>query len=288
MNTLKPYQSKYISNVLYKLNIPVSDSNILKHVDTIYEFIDTKGGYATTTKRDYLIVLSLLLKNLKQHDTSKFVYSRALHYSKKHNDREMSQTLDDNEKQNYITYNELTVKLEELIKIFRDKPTLNNIIRVLVLSLYVLQPPIRNNYGDMKVIHNRDDNDMKDNYLLIDNDTDMYIILNNDKVIKHYGSSNIKITNERLRDIITIYVTEYTPNNIYLFENKDGSPYTKRQIQYVINRMFHDRTLSIYNLRSSYISEYYRQHPKLKDRKELAVMMRHSQPVAELNYLKFI
>jgi hypothetical protein len=229
-----------------------------------------------------------VLKNLKQHDTGNFIYSRALHYSKKYNDREMCQTLDDNEKKNYITYVELYAKLEELIKIYRDRQTLNNIIKVLTLALYVLQPPIRNNYNDMKVIHNRDENNGQDNYLLIDNDNDMYIILNNDKVIKHYGSSNIRITNERLKGIITIYITEYTPNNTYLFENKDGTPYTKRQIQYVINRTFHDRTLSIYNLRSAFITEYYRQHPKLKDREKLAVMMRHSKSIAELNYLKFI
>ncbi len=82
MDTLKPYQKKYISNVLYKLNIPETDSNILKHITTIYEYINKGANYATTTKRDYLIVLSILLKKLNQQKAGEYVYEQAKIYSK--------------------------------------------------------------------------------------------------------------------------------------------------------------------------------------------------------------
>jgi len=288
MDTLKPYQKKYISNVLYKLNIPETDSNILKHITTIYEYINKEANYATTTKRDYLIVLSILLKKLNQQKAGEYVYEQAKIYSKEHTDNEIRQTLDDNEKCNYITYNELVMKLEELINIYNNNPTLKNIIKVVVLALYVLQPPIRNDYYNMKIIYDDYENDKKNNFILIDEKTNIYIILNNDKVIKHYGPADIPILNGQLKSILMLYINTFVPNNKYLFQNKNGTPYTKKQIQYIINGLFPNRTLTIYTLRSSYVCEFYRTHPRLEDRNNLADKMRHSKAQAEMSYLKFI
>jgi hypothetical protein len=277
-----------MSNVLYKLNIPETDRNILKHITTIYDYINEGANYATTTKRDYLIVLSILLKRLNQIKASEYVYEQAKIYSKEHTDNEIRQTLDDREKCNYITYNELQAKLNELIEIFNNQPTLKNIIKVVVLGLYALQPPIRNDYYNMKIINDDYENDKQNNFLLIDGRSNIYVILNNDKVVKHYGPADILITNGQLKNILMLYINNFVPNNIYLFQNKNGTPYTKKQIQYVINGLFPNRTLTIYTLRSSYVCEYYRTHPRLEDRIQLADKMRHGQRTAEMSYLKFL
>ena len=158
-------------------------------------------------------------------------------------------------------------------------------IKLLVLSLYVLQPPLRNDYYNMKIIYNDAHNDKKSNYLLLDKDN-IYIIINNDKVINLHGTAEIPITNAILKTIIKIYLDEYAPNNIYLFQNKNGTPYKKHQIQYIINTMFNDKLLNIYNLRSSYITNFYKNNLGLLERSILADKMRHGTKQAELSYFK--
>jgi integrase len=289
METLKPYQKKIINNVMTKLNIPFNNTNILIHMNKIYQYILYDGNYATTTKRDYLIVFSLLLKNLGQQKAGDEVYKDVKQYAKIHNDNEYKQTLDENEQKNYIIYDDLFKKVQTLISVYNNKQTTNNIIKLLVLSLYVLHPPLRNDYYNMKIIFNSNDDDFKNNFLLIDViKNNYYVIINNDKVIKNHGRGEIPITNETLKNILDIYINNYAFSNIYLFENKNGEPYTKRQIKYIINNMFKKKVLNIYNLRSAYISNYYKTHYDLISRGILADYMRHSKSTAELVYCKYL
>ena len=287
METLKPYQKKIINNVLVKLNIPFTNSNILTHADKIYDFIINKGNYATTTKRDYLIIFSLLLKSLGQNKAGEYVYKNVKEYAKIHNANEYKQTLDENEQKNYIIYDDLFKKVQTLISVYNNKQTSNNIIKLLVLSLYVLHPPLRNDYYNMKIIFNENDDDFKNNFLLLDGHN-YYVIINNDKVIKNHGRGEIPISNQTLKNILDIYINNYAFSNTYLFENKNGEPYTKRQIKYIINNMFKKKVLNIYNLRSAYISNYYKTHYDLISRGILADYMRHSKSTAETVYCKFL
>jgi len=286
MEKLKPYQKKIINNVMTKLNIPFTNNNVLIHMNKIYDFIINKGNYATTTKRDYLIIFSLLLKNLGQHKAGEQVYKNVKEYAKIHNDNEYKQTLDENEKKNYIKYNELTDKVNELIRVYNNNPTEKNIIKLLVLSLYVLQPPLRNDYYNMKIIYNDEDDDRKQNYILIDGNM-YYVIINQDKVIKLHGRGEIPIMNQTLKNILDIYINNYAFANTYLFENNDKTPYKKYQIQYIINGMFKKKLLNIYNLRSAYISDFYNKNLDLQNRLLLADKMRHTQKMAEITYCKY-
>ena len=286
METLKPYQEYIIRNVLKAVNIPATNKNILNNINVIYEYINKT--YATTTKRDYLIILSLVVKELKQPAMADVIYSKAKEYAKEHLRNEYKQTLDESEKRNYIPYGELIQKAEELRTIYNNTPTYKNIVRLLLICLYTLQPPLRNDYNNMKLINSDSEDDRKNNFLLIDNRQNIYIIINKDKVIKLHGRGEIPILNPMLKSIINLYITEYAANNTYLFENEDGTPYTKRKVQYIINGMFEHKTLNFCNLRSAYISEFYKTHHRLLDRQELADKMRHSQKLAEVSYLKFL
>ena len=286
METLKPYQQKLINNVLFKLGIESTDYNILNNINDIYNFINK--SYATTTKRDYLIILSLVMKGMNQQKTAEVIYSKAKEYAKEHNDNEFKQTLDNNERLNYLTYNELINKVEELRMIYNNKPNYKNIVKLLVLGLYTLHPPLRNDYYNMRIINNDYEDDKKHNFILIDDRQNIYIIINKDKVINIHGRAEILINNPTLRSILLTYINEYAPDNVYLFQRKNGQPYTKAQIKYIINNMFNHKLLNIYNLRSAYISEYYKHYQTLIKRKELADKMRHTHKMAEMSYLKFI
>ena len=286
MESLKPYQKKILNNVFIKLGLELTNGNILKHVNKVYNYILEDGQYATTTKRDYLIILCKVLEYLKQPKLRDYIYNKNVKpLAEQHTKEEYKQVLDENEQINYIKYDVLFNKVQELINIYNSDYNIKNMIKLLVLSLYVLQPPLRNDYYNMKIIYNDAHNDKKSNYLLLDKDN-IYIIINNDKVINLHGTAEIPITNTILKTIIKIYLDEYAPNNIYLFQNKNGTPYKKHQIQYIINTMFNDKLLNIYNLRSSYITNFYKNNLGLLERSILADKMRHGTKQAELSYFK--
>lgn len=286
MESLKPYQKKILNNVFIKLGLELTNANILKHVNKVYNYILEDGQYATTTKRDYLIILCKVLEYLKQPKLRDYIYNKNVKpLAEQHTKEEYKQVLDENEQINYIKYDVLFNKVQELINIYNSDYNIKNMIKLLVLSLYVLQPPLRNDYYNMKIIYNDAHNDKKSNYLLLDKDN-IYIIINNDKVINLHGTAEIPITNAILKTIIKIYLDEYAPNNIYLFQNKNGTPYKKHQIQYIINTMFNDKLLNIYNLRSSYITNFYKNNLGLLERSILADKMRHGTKQAELSYFK--
>ena len=289
MESLKPYARKIIFNIFNKLNIfPVSNQTFIKNLNKIYDHILT-GDYVHTSKRDRLIITANILKALGQTKAYNLVYEKAKTYNEMFLKEEYNQVLSDSEKKNYIKYEDLLKKLNMLISIYEAKPNDENIINLLILSLYVLHPPLRNDYANMKIITNdNQETDKKQNYLLHTNNN-FYVIINNDKVHKSHGRGEIPILNKMLKQILNIYLTSHKPNNVYLFQNKNGNPFTKKQIQFRINKLFKDidKTLTIYNLRSAYITNYYKNNLDILSRSNLASYMRHSKETAELTYFKF-
>jgi hypothetical protein len=289
MEKLKPYQSDILKYVMSKLGLRANNTEFKTNILNIVNYIIDDSQYAKTTKRDYLIIVCKTLEYMKYYDTRDDIYKIVKHYAKEHDDTEHLQELDENERRNYIQYDELYDRVNTLMSEYNESPTLKNIRRLLILALYVLHPPIRNDYYNMKIIYNVEDDDKKNNFLLITDDyTNMDIIINQDKVINLHGPIYIPIDNTLLMRIIKTYIKFYINKSIYLFENPNKTPYTKRQIQYIINKMFDHKVLTIYNLRSAYITNFYNNHLDLKSRANLAKYMRHGKNTAELSYYKIL
>jgi len=289
MEKLKKYQYVIINNVMSNMRLAQNNVTFVSNILNIVNYIIDGSQYANTTKRDYLIIVCKTLEHLKYYETRDQIYDIVKIYAKEHNDTEHLQELDENERQNYIQYDKLYERVNTLMYAYNESPTLKNIRRLLILSLYVLHPPIRNDYYNMKIIYNVEDDDNKNNFLLITDDyTNIDIIINQDKVINLHKSIYIPIENPLLMRIIKTYIKFYINKSIYLFENPNKTPYTKRQIQYIINKMFDHKVLTIYNLRSAYITNFYNNHLDLKNRANLAKYMRHGKNTAELSYYKIL
>jgi hypothetical protein len=229
------------------------------------------------------------LSKLNQKKAGEYVYEKAKEYAKTHNENEYKQCLDVNELKNYVIYDDLYKKVNELINTYNSNPNKKNIINLLILSLYVLHPPLRNDYNDLEIIYDDKHDDRKKNYLLRSNNM-YYVIINNDKVIKLHGRAEIPIMDTTLRNILDIYFDLYIPTNKYLFERNPYIPYTKKQIQYKINQYFKNvnKTLTIYNLRSAYITNFYKNNLDILSRNNLAHDCRHSRETAEKTYCKYL
>lgn len=290
METLKPYARKMLYDIFNNLGIfPVSNQTFINNINFIYNHV-INGDYVQTSKRDRLIIISNVLKALNHTKAYNIVYEKAKAYNKEFLKNEYNQQLSETEKKNYITYDELLKKLNILISIYNDNPTDINIKNVLILALYTLHPPLRNDYYNIKIIYkDNEETDKKQNYILSINDS-YYLIINEDKVINSHGRGEIPILNNLLKNILNIYLKAHHPENVYLFQKKNGTPYTKKQIQYIINKMFKsiNKTLTIYNLRSAYITDFYKKNLDILSRSNLADSMRHTKNTAELTYFKFL
>lgn len=293
MDKLKPYAKQIIKNMFNNLKIEtktpnITDDDVYINIEKLYDFINN-SDYAISTKRDYLIILSNVFKNSIYTELREFLYKKAKLYDNKHFEQEQCQTLNTHELKNYVDYNDLQDKLKKLINAYTLKPTLKNIQKALILALYVLQPPLRNDYNDLKIINNDDEINDDHNYLLRHGEK-YYIIINNDKVIKKHNTAEIPILDTTLKRLLDLYINTYVPNNIYLFQTKNNKPYTKRQTQTLISGLFKDenKILTFHNLRSAYITHFYKNNLDIQSRNILADKMRHSRQTAELVYCKFL
>jgi hypothetical protein len=289
MENLKPYQKKVIHNlfnVLGENKEIITNDDVKENLDEILSYI-LNGDYATTTKRDYLIIISNVFKE-SDKELYKYIQNEAKKYNNIYLKKEIKQELDEREKEHYITYGELLDKLEEVIYKYQKFKNYKNFVDVVLLALYVLQPPLRNDYYNIIFIDDiEQEKDKTKNYLL-KTGSDYSLIINNDKVIKSHGRAVIPIKNLRLINILGGFIIRYVKPNEYLFMTENGEPYKKKRIQYILNQLFKSegKVLTIYNLRSAYITNFYNLHKDLLSREELARQMRHSKSTAELIYYK--
>ena len=210
----------------------------------------------------------------------------------KNRNKENENQQDEKEKENYRTH-EYFINLLNSINPDEIKTKLGH-YQYLLLSLLVLQPPLRTSfYITCKFIRNMKDNDKKNNYIWISKrgSLKIYYIVNNDKVTKtkiyamNKQLSYIKINDENLVKLI-YYSYEKYPRN-YLFEI-DGKPITQPTYLSWLRKISNVKNINNDIMRSSYINWFYDNHKKLSEREKLANEMRHSVMTSQRNYRKVI
>jgi integrase len=198
----------YIRN-LEKLNDdkPIKNLNFLKKTDKIIEKLKDKKP---NTQRSYLISIVSILDCLYDNNSKLYKDYHALMLGKnneiKDNNKpgEMSQTQEKNWKQwdeILKDFNELFDKVKSYKGKYLNKNQYNNLLNLLVSSLYIYQEPRRNqDYQKMMKIKKYNDK-LPDDVNYIDNDE---FIFNVYKTSKKYGQKKIKI-NDELKPILNLY-----------------------------------------------------------------------------------
>lgn len=152
----------------------------------------------------------------------------------------------------------------------------------LFLAMYVLEPPKRQDYGDVLII--TDDsvpNDKKQNFITLstsDNKKPRAILhMRSYKTEKKYGELIFELDNKLAKIIAASLLLN--PRK-YLFESKGGKPYNDKAFaKYTartLERIF-KKGVTVNTLRHSIIKHYYENpHTTHKDRVELSKRMCHS------------
>jgi hypothetical protein len=281
----------YIRN-LEKLNNdnPLKNFNFLKDTETI---IKQLSEYKENTKRGYLISICSCLSTDKDNKQKEKLYSE---YYKLLNEK--NNTLKELEKENKLSntqstnwiewkdvekkYNELKEKINKITSYKEiNEHTYNVLLQYVILSLYYLLPPRRNqDYYKMVLIKSyKPDMDINTNYLDYDKKE---FIFNVYKTSKKEGSQIEKIP-EELEKVIDIYLKYHPLIKNKKIKNKDIFPFlvyyngeafsSVNCITRILNKIF-DKAIGSSMLRHSYLSHKY--GDVLKEQKRDSELMGHS------------
>ena len=252
----------------------------------IIGFIE-RGTYSNATKEAHLFTL---VKVLKEFDDPRVqqVMIKARQYLSHNNNQRNKQEMDASEVKSWRDHAYFKKKFLDIAGDYT--------IDALILGLYTMIPPIRNDYNGMRVVMNTDPykfKNEKENYMII-NDDGFYLVMNDYKTKKIYGSKVIDLLNNLLPievlDEIR-FMKKYIVKSIeinprpYLLGDK---ALTKRQVILGLERNFKQEeiTPTIGIMRSSYITWIHDVYNKYSIKKVIAEIMGHDLMTAERDYKK--
>ena len=150
--------------------------------------------------------------------------------------------------------------LEQLIETMRDIKMINHntIMLKLFIAMYTINPPLRNDYIDIKLVTEPV------------NDTEDYIDLNN-KILNVYVTKSKKFKQTTLSDELIDIIKEslvILPRD-YLFTKINGQPYKSKMSFYTyimkhIKKLFNDEDFSINTFRHAYAEWSLKQDPRTR------------------------
>jgi integrase len=280
---------------LEKLNEdnPLKNLKFLSDPDKIIEKL---SKYKQNTIRNYLIAIVSVLSLNKETKPGKKLYEAytplLLDKNKKLKAEESTNTKSETQEKNWLTQEQVEKVWEELkekVDSFKSSKTVtesqyNILLQFMVLSLYVLIPPRRNEYMNMSVIRGMPQND-DTNYVDLDHNK---LVFNKYKTARKEGKVSFDIP-EKLQDVIAVYLKFHPlikktkkiciPFLVYY----DGSPFsTVNAITRILNKVFKKRVSSSM-LRHIYLSGRYA--GITEEQKKDAEMMGHSVEMAR-DYVK--
>lgn len=243
------------------------------------------------TKKVWALSCGKLLKVLGQEDVAKPFYTYVVKLNGLIRDAAEDQTLNDRQFNNYVDFDTICRKRDQLGRWFKKNPGDHGLnLTYLIMCLYTYQEPLRDNYHAVRIYNHNDDvsNPETVNYL-VRCDTGKHIFyLNHDKMSHKKEAQSFKWS-KKLSSIVDESLKCFPRD--YLIVSQDMKPLKIQRIKYMISKIFEKegRRMNIFNFRSAYITNFY-SNPKhtIKDKNKLAHNMRNGRIGAEAFYQKIM
>jgi len=295
---LKPWTTIHEKKYTWLYNYLIKNSNIksskTEYIDLnkrmLSKYINENNNWSDGSKEGLYFMIARYLYNkndIKNYSRySQFGYDLTV----KNNEKEEKNELDEKEKEFFRPHE----YFEEIINnISSDEiTTIDSHYRYLLLNILIKQPPLRTSfYTSAKIIRSKDDNDKKNNFILINRrgKVKVQFIVNIDKATnyKMYNMnsnlSKIDIVDNDLAILINDSFVKYPRN--YLFEIKE-KPISQNTLLNWLRKITNLSGVNIDIMRSSFITWFYEHNLTFGVRDKLSRMMRHSQGTAQKNYNK--
>tara|TARA_Y100000114_G_scaffold153556_1_gene173758 strand:- start:172 stop:1062 length:891 start_codon:yes stop_codon:yes gene_type:complete len=260
----------------------IENLNFLKNHKEIMEKIDK---FKLPTQRNkltaILVVLSAFQK--KEFDEVEMKYRQELEErNKQYNDFLGSHQKTEKQQENWTSIAEL----KKIMKNYKKNAT--NTIKgfqpYLVSALYLLQPPKRLDFSNMKIITTRKEDDKKNNFLLNMGRNKKYFIFNQYKTDKQNGSKEVLIPKD-INSILNKWLQINKTDDFLL--NSKGGPMTSNGLGKYITKIFKPtgKNITLNLLRNIFVTENI-DLEAVNKAKKIAEQMDHSESTQKTVYLK--
>ena len=275
--------------------------------DEIIKYLDDKSN---SVRRNFsasiMVALSPKQKN-SPTDEYRGVYERyaklltegQANYLESKKDNKMNSK----EQKNWMNFDEVISLRDNILKKLKkekismsstdiSKSNFDLLQQYLVLSLYTMQAPRRNEYASMKIINKKEYLDLdkedlkKNNYLVNLSKTNKLFSYGSDKVKSKIegGSNTVNITKE-LNTVLNLWLHFNKSDNL-LVTQQGGMGMTKNQLTLLLNRIFKPKMISTSMLRKIYLTNMFGDEAERNNKKQkIAEEMNHGTGVQNL-YIK--
>lgn len=265
-------------------NEEVMNLKFLKDTDNIMNQINE---FKLPTQRNKLTAILVVLSafNKKEFDDAETFYRKQLEdrnqqYSEFINSHQKSEK----QEKNWVSLDVLKKIMRKYKKEAIQNPSIRSVQKYLVSALYLLQPPKRLDYSNMKIIETRKEDNGKNNFLLNLGRNKKYFIFNEFKTDKSQGSKEILI-NKDLNSIINMWL-KVNKSQDFLLNNR-GQPMSPNSLGKYITKIFEPsgKSITLNLLRNIFVTENI-DLDAVQKAKNMADMMDHSQSTQQSVYLK--
>ena len=274
-----------------KLKVNDFDKETFSNVNNIMD--ELTDSYALNTIISTTSTILFLLKYLKAKDTLISEYTDYLgELINSRTNKDESQMATDKELKNWIQFNKLRDKVNELSTSYlKDKISFTEFRSFLFLALYTLNIPCRiGNYLNMKYIESKSkppsSYDKKFNYIYKDGDGDNYhFVFNNYKTSKYVGQVIIKVENDNLNKLIMKWFNDYNTNKKEFLINYNDGIVNQTNVTHNLNsitKQLFNKTLSVNDFRHSFLTLFLSKPRSIKEKQQIARAMGQKYKVSRM------
>lgn len=271
----------------------IKNLDFLKNEEKVIEFLHE--NYKLTTQKNYLaaIIVGLDAFGEKYEDEIIDYKSYLDELNNDYNTQISKNEKTEKQNKNWVSLKTLRKVMNEkkndlidrgVFKKDADEITrrqFNQLQEWVVANLYLNDenPPIRLDYGDMRVIKETDYNnlnkkELKENYLVVKSRNNKYFSFGNYKTEKTYNLKKIDV-GKKLNSVLNIWL-KYNKNGSLLVDTR-GNSMSSNQLSKYVKKVFKEtgKDINVNLLRHIYISEKFPPE-KEKEKEEVAEKMHHS------------
>jgi hypothetical protein len=274
---------------------PMPNLDWLEEVDSVMELL---SKYKETSKKVHIVPLVVLtrahspeLAQKYEKELDKCIESIAK--ASKNGDQEKTQR----EVDNWVTLVDIRNKMRQLRRIIRDKippksmddRTVDDnriVLQYLLLNLYTLLNPLRNDYADLRIVPcGESEADQSINVVTEEPRGKFTMTLRQYKTARKYGPKTY-IFPKQLNAVITESLSLF-PRAYMLSNPTDGNqPMSPDYCSRVFGSIFEKegKRVGCWLMRKIFLSERYQNDSTLSDRQQIAASMGHSVAIAERVY----
>ena len=239
-------------------------------VSKVIEWIKSKGG--DSAQKVYLSAIKYELGKLDKPNYFPRQYQHEIDrlYGRQ-NEKDKEQELSEKQTSNFVPYDELLAVQHRLAA--KEEKNDHDWKNLLVASLYTLNPPVRADYGSVRVFNKRRQG-RTGNELIWGQNDGAYFVMRDYKTKGTYGSVEIPVSPE-LHAVIGAWFTHVGKIPKFLL----GRSITSNDLLGEIQDAFRStkKVIGVNLLRHSYITNFFKQPRSIKEKDRLAEMMLHSR-----------